>query len=132
MEPIAYDPRVCHTHTEREETCTPQAPTTLAHPNPEQDGFVAEGEESGTKFKNIDLSDDWCEFDERQNESVRKRGKTDGRWQWCSTRLTLLTVTNRWASTTWSTASPAPSRALPPRCSRDPTIKLIIKYKLKI
>lgn len=43
MEPIAYDPR---------------------------DGFVAEGEESGTKFKNIDLSDDWCEFDERQNESV--------------------------------------------------------------
>jgi hypothetical protein len=45
---------------------------------------VAEGEESGTKFKNIDLSDDWCEFDERQNESVRKRGKTDGRWQWCS------------------------------------------------
>lgn len=35
-----------------------------------KDGFAAEGEESGTKFNDVDLSDDWCDFDERQNEPV--------------------------------------------------------------
>jgi len=35
-----------------------------------RDGFAAEGEESGTKFNDVDLSDDWCDFDERQNEPV--------------------------------------------------------------
>ena len=36
-----------------------------------QDGFSAEGADSGTKFEDIDLSEgDWTEYDEKANASV--------------------------------------------------------------
>jgi len=33
-------------------------------------GWVVEAEDSGSIFKNVDLSDDWVEYDERANRSV--------------------------------------------------------------
>ncbi|KAJ3312855.1 hypothetical protein HDV04_002665 [Boothiomyces sp. JEL0838] len=35
-----------------------------------KNGFVAEGEESGTVFDDIALDEDWVEYDEKQGESV--------------------------------------------------------------
>lgn len=56
MEPVEFDPR--------------DGWKVKGFKNPSEDDDEEEGKESGTVFEEVDLSDEWADYDEASNESV--------------------------------------------------------------